>query len=225
MTAQASAQLVSVNCGLPRTVLWYGRNVRTSIYKEPVKGRVALRKLNLDGDGQADLSAHGGANKAVYCYPLVHYGYWKAELSDRELPLGMFGENFTIDGLVEDAVHIGDRFSVGSAEVMVTQPRSPCYKLGIRFQLDDMVKRFLASRRPGFYLAVTREGEVGAGDNVTLIHRESNSASVLSITHLFVTKKYSSEDIAELQRVVTIPSLPNNWKEYFRKRLELRSTD
>jgi MOSC domain-containing protein YiiM len=213
-------KLVSVNCGLPRTVLWHGRSVTTAIYKEPVNGRVALRKLNLDGDGQADLKVHGGANKAVYCYPLVHYDYWKAELPDRELPLGMFGENFTIDGLVEDAVHIGDRFSIGSAEVVVTQPRSPCYKLGIRFQLDDMVKKFLASRRTGFYLAVSREGEVGAGD-FTLIDRDPNSASVLLITHLFVTKKYSNEDIADLQRVITIPALPNNWKEYFQERLKL----
>lgn len=216
-----SPKIVSVNCGLPRTVVWHGRSVTTAIYKEPIVGRVFLRKLNLDGDGQADLSAHGGANKAVYCYPLVHYNYWKSELPGRELTLGMFGENFTIDGLVEDSVNIGDRFSIGSAEVIVTQPRTPCYKLGIRFQLDDMVKRFLASRHTGFYLAVSREGEVGAGDNVTLIDRESNSASVLLITHLFATKKYTSDDIADLQRVVTIPALPDNWKEYFLERLKV----
>lgn len=216
-----SPKIISVNCGLPRTVLWHGRSVTTAIYKEPIAGRVFLRKLNLDGDGQADLSAHGGENKAVYCYPLVHYDYWKSELPGRELTLGMFGENFTIDGLVEDSVHIGDRFSIGSAEVIVTQPRTPCYKLGIRFQLDDMVKRFLASLRTGFYLAVSREGEVGAGDNVTLIDRESNSASVLLITHLFATKKYTSDDIADLQRVVTIQALPDNWKEYFLERLKV----
>lgn len=218
---KALPKIISVNCGLPRTVLWHGRSVTTAIYKEPVIGRVVLRKLNLDGDGQADLNAHGGANKAVYCYPLIHYNYWKSELPGRELTLGMFGENFTIDGLVEDSVHIGDRFSIGSAEVIVTQPRTPCYKLGIRFQLDDMVRRFLASRRTGFYLAVSREGEVGAGDNVTLIDRESNSASVLLITHLFATKKYTSDDIADLQRVVTIQALPDNWKEYFLERLKV----
>jgi MOSC domain-containing protein YiiM len=217
----ASPKIISVNCGLPRTVLWHGRSVTTAIYKEPIAGRVFLRKLNLDGDGQADLSAHGGENKAVYCYPLVHYDYWKSELPGRELTLGIFGENFTIDGLVEDSVHIGDRFSIGSAEVIVTQPRTPCYKLGIRFQLDDMVKRFLASLRTGFYLAVSREGEVGAGDNVTLIDRESNSLSVLVITHLFVTKNYNQDDITDLQRALTIPALSDSWKDYFRERLKL----
>lgn len=120
------------------------------IFKEPVPGRLALRTLNLDGDRQADLSVHGGPYKAVYCYPLAHYDYWKRELPNRDLPIGMFGENFTLDGPLEDAVYLGDRFSVGSAEVVVTQPRLPCFKLGIRFQADDMVKKFFASRRTGF---------------------------------------------------------------------------
>jgi MOSC domain-containing protein YiiM len=145
-------KIVSVNVGLPREVLWHGRTVTTGIYKEPVEGRVALRKLNLEGDRQADLTVHGGEYKAVYCYPLAHYDYWKKELPGRDLPMGMFGENFTTDGLLEGSVHLGDRFSVGSAEVAVTQPRLPCYKLGIKFQPDDMVRRFLASERTGFYL-------------------------------------------------------------------------
>ena len=157
-------KLVSVNVGLPREVPWHGRNVTTGIYKQSVAGRVALRKLNLDGDRQADLSVHGGAYKAVYCYPFEHYAYWRKELPADELPMGVFGENFTTDDLLEDSVHLGDRFSVGSAEVVVTQPRLPCYKLGVRFQSDDMVRRFLASGRTGFYLAVTREGQVDAGD-------------------------------------------------------------
>jgi len=134
-------KLVSVNTGLPREVSWHGRIVTTGIFKEPVGGRVALRKLNLEGDRQADLTVHGGEHKAVYCYPLAHYGYWKRELPGRELPMGMFGENFTIegsaegsadagkDGLLEDSVHLGDRFSIGTAEVVVTQPRLPCYNL------------------------------------------------------------------------------------------------
>jgi len=168
MDNSGSINLISVNCGMPRQVPWHGRSVTTSIYKQPVEGRVALRTLNLDGDRQADLSVHGGAAKAVYCYPLAHYEYWKAELLGRELPSGSFGENFTVDGLAEDSVHIGDRFAVGSSEVVVTQPRIPCYKLGIRFEADEMVKRFLASRRMGFYLAVIREGEVGAGDDEKL---------------------------------------------------------
>ncbi len=168
-------KLVSVNTGLPREVTWHGKSVTTGIYKEPVEGRVALRKMNLDSDRQADLRVHGGEHKAVYCYPLAHYEYWKRELRGRELPMGSFGENFTIDGaaedettdgMLEDCVHLGDEFSIGSAEVMVTQPRLPCYKLGVRFQSDDMVKRFLASGRTGFYLGVTREGEVGAGDEI-----------------------------------------------------------
>lgn len=213
-------KLVSVNCGLPREVEWHGRSVTTAIYKEPVKGRVALAKLNLDGDRQADLSVHGGADKAVYCYPAVHYDYWRAELPGRELPPGMFGENFTIDGLIEDSVHIGDRFSVGSAEVVVTQPRLPCYKLAVRFESDDMVKRFLASRRTGFYLAVTHEGEVGAGDEITPISRDPNSVPVPWITRLYLTKEYSSADIAELEGIVMIPALPIGWKEYFRERLQ-----
>lgn len=216
----ASMKLVSVNCGLPREVEWHGRSVTTAIYKEPVKGGVALGKLNLDGDRQADLSVHGGADKAVYCYPAGHYEYWKAELPGRELPLGMFGENFTIDGLIEDSVHIGDRFSVGSAEVVVTQPRLPCYKLAVRFESDDMVKRFLASRRTGFYLGVTHEGEVGAGDEITPISRDPNSVPVSWITRLYLTKEYSSVDIAELRRIVMIPALPIGWKEYFRERLQ-----
>jgi MOSC domain-containing protein YiiM len=168
-------KLVSVNTGLPREVSWRGRIVTTAIFKEPVGGRVALRKLNLDGDRQADLTVHGGEHKAAYCYPLAHYGYWKSELPGRELPMGSFGENFTIEGNaegsadagkdalpggqgLEDSVHLGDRFSIGTAEVVVTQPRLPCYKLGIRFGSDDMVKRFLASGRTGFYVAVVRGG-------------------------------------------------------------------
>src|SRR5205823_1422250 len=162
-------KLVSVNVGQPRAVTWHGRNVTTAIFKQPVNGRVALRRLNLDGDRQADLSVHGGEFKAVYCYPISHYDYWRRELPGRDLPLAMFGENFTVEGLLEDSVHVGDQFSVGSAEVVVTQPRLPCYKLGVRFQADDMVKRFLASGRTGFYLAVKREGELGAGDEITIL--------------------------------------------------------
>ena len=160
-------KLTSVNTGLPRDVIWHGRHVMTGIFKQPVEGRIALTTLNLHGDRQADLSVHGGPHKAVYCYPIEHYDYWRSEWPGEELPLGMFGENFTTSGLSEDSVHIGDRFAVGSAEVVVTQPRLPCYKLGVRFDSDLMVKRFLASGRSGFYLAVRREGQVGAGDDIS----------------------------------------------------------
>jgi len=213
-------KLVSVNTGLPREVTWRHMSLTTGIFKEPVAGRVALRKLNLDGDRQADLTVHGGEFKAVYCYPLAHYDYWKQELPGRDLPLAIFGENFTTDGLFEDSVHLGDRFSIGSAEVVVTQPRLPCYKLGIRFQADDMVKRFLASGRSGFYLAVTREGEVAAGDEIKLLARDPQAVPVSEITRLYIAKEFSSADVASLQKALQVAALPESWKEYFRERLE-----
>ncbi len=213
-------KLVSVNTGLPRDVMWHGKNVTSAIFKQPVQGRIALRKLNLDGDRQADLSVHGGEYKAVYCCPIAHYDYWKRELPGRELPLGMFGENFTTDGLLEDSVHIGDQFSVGSAEVVVTQPRLPCYKLGVRFQADDMVKRFLASGRTGFYLAVTREGEVGAGDEITVIAREPNAVPISEITRLYVAKRYSNDDMASVERALQVAVFPESWRAYLRERLQ-----
>jgi MOSC domain-containing protein YiiM len=213
-------KLVSVNIGLPREVTWRGRNTTTAIYKQPLGGRVALRKLNLDGDQQADLTVHGGEHKAVYCYPLVHYDYWRRELPGQELPMGAFGENFTTDGLLEDSVHIGDQFSVGSAEAVVTQPRLPCYKLGVRFKSDDMVNRFFASRRTGFYLAVAREGEVGAEDEIKMIARDPNGVPVSEITRLYAERRYGDSDVTSVRRVLRVAALPESWKEYFRGRLE-----
>jgi len=213
-------KLVSVNVGQPRAVTWHGRNVTTAIFKQPVNGRVALRRLNLDGDRQADLSVHGGEFKAVYCYPISHYDYWRRELPGRDLPLAMFGENFTVEGLLEDSVHVGDQFSVGSAEVVVTQPRLPCYKLGVRFQADDMVKRFLASGRTGFYLAVKREGELGAGDEITILARDPNAVPISEITRLYIAKRYSNGDVNSVQRALRVAALPESWKSYFRERLQ-----
>jgi len=213
-------KLVSLNYGLPREVEWHGRTVTTGIFKEPVGGRVALRRLNLDGDRQADLTVHGGEAKAVYCYPLAHYEYWKAELPGRALSMGMFGENFTTDGLSETSVFLGDKFSIGSAEVVVTQPRLPCYKLGIRFQSDEMVKRFLASGRTGFYVAVTREGDVAAGDAIVSIERDPNSVPVSEVTRLYVTKRFTEEDLDSMKRILRIAALPDNWKNYFEERLQ-----
>jgi len=203
--------------------MWHGRTVTTGIFKRAVEGRVALRTLNLDGDRQADLSVHGGKDKAVYCYPIAHYDYRKKELPGRELPMGMFGENFTTDGLLEESVHLGDRFSVGSAEVVATQPRLPCYKLGVRFQSDDMVRRFLASGRTGFYLAVTREGEVGAGDEIKVISRDDNAVPVSEITRLYIAKRYDEDDLTSLRRALRVAALPESWKGYFRERLEKAS--
>ena len=222
-------KLVSLNTGLPREVKWHGRAVTTGIFKEPVEGRVPLRKLNLDGDRQADLTVHGGAYKAVYCYSLGHYEYWKKELPGRELPMGMFGENFTIDGgkdePLEESVHLGDRFSMGTAEVVVTQPRLPCYKLGVRFGSDDMVKRFLASGRTGFYVAVAREGEVGAGDEIKVIGRETQAVPVSEITRLYVAKRYGEAEIRGVRRALEVRELPESWKEYFRERLRYAASE
>jgi len=213
-------KLMSLNIGLPQQVTWHGRIVTTAIFKHPVEGRVALRTLNLDGDRQADLTVHGGEHKAVYCYPLAHYDYWQRELPGTELPMGSFGENFTTEGLLEDSVHLGDRFAVGSAELVVSQPRLPCYKLGIRFQSDDMVKRFLASGRMGFYVAVTREGEVGAGDEIKVMARDPNAVPVTEITRLYIAKRYGDDELSSVRRALQVASLPGTWKAYFRERLE-----
>ena len=213
-------KILSLNCGLPRDVLWHGNSVTTSIFKSPVDGRIALRTLNLDGDRQSDLSVHGGPHKAVYCYPMEHYPYWKAELPGFPLPMGAFGENFTTEGMREDTVHLGDRFSVGTAEVVVTQPRMPCYKLGIRFGKDDMVKRFLKSGRSGIYLAVSREGEVGAGDELTVVSRDPEAVPIGEITRLYVTKQFTRDDVSILRRAGRVEAFPESWKDYFVERLE-----
>jgi MOSC domain-containing protein YiiM len=212
-------RVISLNVGLPRDVTWHGSSVSTGIYKEPVDGRIALRKLNLDGDGQADLTVHGGEYKAVYCYPLEHYEYWKRELPGRELPMGVFGENFTVVGASEESVHLGDRFSIGSAEVVVTQPRLPCYKLGIRFESDDMVRRFLASGRTGFYLAVTREGEVGAGDEMKVLSRDPNGVSISEIVRLYTMKRFGSAEVEVVERASRVAAFPESWKEYLDERV------
>ena len=212
-------KIISLNVGLPREVQWHGRNVTTGIFREPVSGRVQLRKLNLDGDRQADLEVHGGAYKAVYCYPSEHYPYWKKELPGRDLPMGVFGENFTIEGLLETDAHLGDQFSVGTAAVVVTQPRLPCYKLGVRFDSDDLVKRFLASGRSGFYVAVLREGEVGAGDEILLVARNSQAVPVTEITRLYVAKRFAPDDLDSLRKILQIEAVPEDWKGYFRERM------
>jgi MOSC domain-containing protein YiiM len=211
--------IVSLNVGMPREVKWHGRSVETGIFKEPVARRVALHTLNLDGDGQADLTVHGGEYKAVYCYPVEHYAYWKKELG-RELPKGMFGENFTTEGWLEKDAHLGDRLRAGTAEVVVTQPRLPCYKLGVRFGADDMVKRFLASGRTGFYLAVTRDGEVEAGDEIVRVSRDANAVPVTEITRLYLSKRFGPDDVDCLRRIMKIESVPEAWKGYFQERME-----
>ena len=210
-------KLISINVGLPRIVTINGDPVSTGIFKEPVAGRVMLRTLNLDGDRQADLSVHGGPSKAVYVYPAEHYDYWKRELPGMNPSWGMFGENFTSAGLFESDVNIGDRFSVGSAVVFVTEPRMPCYKLGIKFGRADMVKKFLASERTGFYFAVLQEGEVGAGDPIELVDKIDPSVRVSDITRLYTRDKHN---LGLLRRAVEVEALPESWKSYFHQRID-----
>ena len=177
--------MVSVNVGLPREIDWRGRKVQTSIWKTAVEGRVRVNRLNLEGDRQSDLSVHGGPEKAVYAYPSEHYEYWGREFPGMDLPWGAFGENFTTEGVLEGDVKIGDGLRVGSAEFRVTQPRMPCYKLGVRFGRDDMVKSFLRSGRTGFYLAVLREGDVARGDSIEFTGRSDHDVTVADIEALY----------------------------------------
>jgi MOSC domain-containing protein YiiM len=214
---KSDTKIISVNVGAPRIIMSNGDAVSTGIFKNPVAGRVMLRTLNLEGDRQADLSVHGGPSKAVYVYPSEHYDYWKRELPEMKLPWGMFGENFTTAGLIESEINIGDKFRVGSAAVMVTEPRMPCYKLAIRFGRADIIKRFLASGRTGFYLAVRQEGEVGAGDSIDLIEKSKDSLRVSDITALYTHEKHN---VGLLRRAMEVEALPESWKDYFQHRLE-----
>jgi MOSC domain-containing protein YiiM len=209
-------KLVSVNVGRPREVEWRGKLVRTSIFKAPVSGRVRVERLNLQGDQQSDLSVHGGRDKSVYAYPSEHYAFWRIELPDAPLDPGAFGENFTIEGLLEDRVCIGDQLRCGTAAFVVTQPRTPCFKLGIRFGRPDIVKRFQRSGRSGFYLAVLREGEIAAGDPLELIESPGERMSVAEIARL------AGDDTADpelLRRVSELPALAESWRKHFRARL------
>jgi len=210
-------KLLSVNVGVPREMEWNGRTVRTSIFKSPVPGRVKVRMLNLDGDQQSDLKVHGGVDKAVYVYPSEHYAFWRDALPKAELAWGAFGENFTTEGELDDqAVHIGDRFRIGSAQFVVTQPRMPCFKLGIRFGRPDIIKQFLHSGRNGFYFSVAEEGEVVAGDTIELVASDENGVTVADIVELY-TADAANQDL--LHRVTDLAALPESWRAYFRKRL------
>lgn len=209
-------KVISVNVGLPRQVVWKGRLVTTGIFKELVVGQVKLNRLNLAGDRQADLSVHGGFSKAVYVYPADHYPYWQNILPEMSLPWGMFGENLTTQGLLEEEVHIGDRFRLGTAEVIVTEPRLPCYKLGLKFGRDDIVKKFLASGRSGFYMAVLKEGLVGAGDAIELLSQDPQRVTVTDIVRLYASDKTNVE---LLQRAIQVEALPEGWRNHFVEQL------
>jgi MOSC domain-containing protein YiiM len=212
-------RIISVNVGLPREVTWQDKVITTGIFKEPLKSAVLLRTLNLDGDRQADLSVHGGLDKAVYVYPSEHYDYWREELPGMDLPWGMFGENFTTEGILEETVNIGDQFRIGETEVIVTQPRLPCYKLGIKFGRADMVKKFLASRRTGFYFAVLSEGMVEAGDVIEAIGGEEQGVSVADIIRIYA---FERNDLRTLQRALRVGALPESWKDYFQQQIQKR---
>jgi MOSC domain-containing protein YiiM len=214
-------RLLSINVGLPRQIVWAGRRVSTGIFKRPVAGPVALSTLNLEGDRQADLSVHGGPAKAVYVYPSEHYAHWRAELPGADLAeWGAFGENFTTAGLLEEEVAIGERFRIGTAEVQVTQPRMPCYKLAIKFGDAAMVERFLESRRIGFYLSVLREGTVEAGDAFEPLGGDGHGVTVAEVFRLYALDR---RDVAALERAAAVEALPESWRQHFRRQIEAAS--
>jgi MOSC domain-containing protein YiiM len=217
-------KILSVNVSLPKDVDFEGQKVTTGIFKEPVKGRIMLRTLNIDGDKQADLTVHGGPDKAVYAYSVEHYEYWRKVYPNIEMPHGMFGENFTVEGLMESEVNIGDVFQMGSSKVIATQPRMPCYKLGVKFGCMDVLKKFLASGRSGIYFKVLEEGEVGAGDTIEQIGKDPNQITIINIVRLYTSDK---EDIKTMRRAVKVEALPEGWKHYFLeqiKRIEKNQT-
>ena len=204
-------KVLSVNVALPRLVAWKGQTFNTGIFKKPVAGPVTMRKLDFDGDRQADLSVHGGPYKAVYAYPSEHYEFWRKEFPEMDLPWGQFGENLTTEGLIETDTHIGDILRIGQATVQVTQPRVPCFKLAAKFQRDDILKLFLQSGRSGFYLSVIEEGLVATGDEIERIQEDENGIAVSDINKLF----NQGTDTALMRRVTQLEALPLDWREHF----------
>ena len=208
-------KVVSVNVGLPREVEWKGITVSTGIFKEPVSGTVMVRSNNMGGDRQADLTVHGGPNKAVYGYASEHYPYWRKQYPQMELPWGIFGENLTTEGVSEDSLHIGDTVRVGSAVLRVVQPRQPCYKLQIRFGRDDIIQRFLVSGRSGFYFSIVEEGEVEAGSAIEVVSRDENQVTIADINRLYLGVEANPE---LLQRALRVPVLPEGLRGSLVKR-------
>jgi len=209
-------KLISVNVSSPKVIQYKGETVTTGIFKEPVQGRVMLRELNLAGDGQADLTVHGGIHQAVYVYPFEHYDYWKQKLGREDLTYGQFGENFTVAGMIEDQVHIGDVFRIGNAMVQITQPRVPCYKLAIKMNLPKFPKLFMASGRTGFYLRVLQEGEVGAGDAIARIEIAPEKVTVQEVFHLAFR---DHDDLDALNKALRVRGLSPGWHGMFAERL------
>ena len=214
-------KLISVNVARPRLILYRNSTVSTGIFKQPVNGPVQLRTLNLDGDRQADLAVHGGPFKAVYAYPSEHYAFWREELPGTNLPWGMFGENFTTWGLFETELHIGDRLEIGTAILMVRQPRIPCFKLAAKFHRTDILARFLRSGRSGFYFSVEQEGIVEAGNQFELLTRDAQGITIAEMNVLFADDKYNR---LLLDKALATPALPEDWRDFFAKRLSPEGT-
>ena len=210
-------RLLSVNVGLPRDVTWNGKTVRTAVWKSPVNGRRMVRKLDIDGDAQADLAGHGGEHRAVFVYQMDSYRYWERFLGRNDFTFGQFGENFTVEGLPDNEVCIGDRYRIGGAEFEVTQPRVTCYRVGIRMNEPRMPALLVAHHRPGFYFRVLQEGEVGAGDDIAKIADGPERMSVADVDALLYLPGHSSE---QLQRVLRIPALSKGWQSSFQAMLE-----
>ena len=200
-------KIISLNVGLPRKLHYGQMEVSTSIFKSPVRGPRLLRRLNLDGDLQSDLSVHGGKNKAVYAYASEHYDYWRKQLPDVDFTWGMFGENFTTEGLLEENAFIGDQYRLGGATVKVIQPRQPCYKLAIRFARPDMVKRFHQSRRSGIYFSVVEEGMVDVGDTFERVHEDERRVSIADVNRAYAAPE---KNLDLLKRIVELEALPQD---------------
>ncbi|MBW2446310.1 MAG: MOSC domain-containing protein [Deltaproteobacteria bacterium] len=212
-------RVVSVNVGLPREVEWRGKQVTTGIFKTSVAGPVAVAGVQLAGDSQADLSVHGGPGKAVYGYPSEHFEFWQRAYPEVEIGPGVFGENLTLEGWLEENVHLGDRFRAGTAELVVTQPRVPCFKLGLRFGRPDVVKRFLAEDRSGIYFAIAKPGEVAAGDPFERIAEDSRRVSVADIVRIY---RGELDDPDLLQRAIAVESFPEEFRQIYREKLARR---
>ena len=209
-------KLLSVNVSLPKEITSKGKTVRTGIFKEPVQGRVRVNKLNLEGDGQADLIGHGGEFRAVYVYSFDNYAHWARELGRTDFTFGQFGENLTVEGMLDHDVHVGDIFRIGTALFEVTQPRVPCFKLGIRMGMPQFPKMFFASGRPGFYLRVLEEGEVGAGDVIDRVKTDPERMTVREINHLLY---FGQKNLEEAKKALRIKALSPGWRESFEERL------
>src|SRR5499427_6211856 len=215
------ARLLSVNIGLPRDIAWRGRTVHTAVWKEPVEGRRMARRLNIDGDGQGDLGGHGGEQRAVFVYQIESYRYWEDRLGRSDLTYGQFGENFTIEGMADKEVCIGDRYNIGQASFEVTQPRVTCYRVGIRMNEPQMAALLTSSGKPGFYFRVLQEGEIEAGDEIVKVGDGPERMTVAEINALLYLPGHSRQ---QLERALRIPALTAGWRGSFQALLQQESS-